>query len=107
MTFAYILAGILIAATLFASVLWSFAQAFQRSGRLRNIYLALVLLTIGGMAAVSRGLNVEMRILGAGLIIFGALAVFYEHGSSRFLPLVQLLFGLVLLLGLPLNYPMG
>lgn len=107
MTFAYILAGILIAATLFASVLWSCAQAFQRSGRLRNTYLALVLLTIGGMAAVSWGLNVEMRILGAALIIFGALAVFYERGSSRFLPLVQLLFGLVLLLGLPLNYLAG
>ncbi len=107
MNFAYILAGILVAAALFASVLWSFTQAFQRSGRLRNIYLVLVLLTVGGMATVSLGLNIEMRLLGLCLIIFGAFAVFYERGSSRFLPLLQLLFGLVLLLGLPFQYLTG
>lgn len=104
MTFAYILAGILIAATLFGSVLWSFAQAFQRSGWLRNVYLMLALLTVGGMATVSWGLNIEMRLAGAGLIAFGGLATFAERGSSRLLPMIQFLFGLVLLLGLPFRY---
>jgi hypothetical protein len=107
MTLIYILLGILIAATLFGSLLWSFTQAFRRSGLLRNAYLALVLLTIGGMATVSWGLNVEMRLVGVGLLIFGAIAVVSERGSSRLLPLVQVLFGLVLLLGLPITYLLG
>ena len=104
MTFITILAGILIAATLFASVLWSFAQAFQRQGWLRSAYMALVLLTVGGMATVSLGLHAEMRLAGAGLILFGGFAAFAERGSSRLLPMIQLLFGLVLLLGLPFRY---
>lgn len=107
MTFITILAGILLAATLFASVLWSFAQAFQRRGWLRNAYMALVLLTIGGMATVSLALNTEMRLAGAGLILFGAFAALAERGSSRLLPMIQLLFGLVLLFGLPLRYLPG
>lgn len=104
MTFVYILAGILVAATLFASVLWSFAQAFLRKGWLRNAYMALVLLTVGGMATVSWGLNAEMRLAGAGLLLLGGYAAFAERGTSRLLPLVQALFGLVLLLGLPFRY---
>lgn len=107
MNFIYILAGILIAATLFASVLWSFAQAFLRSGRLRNIYLTLVLLTVGGMATVSWGLNIEMRLAGGGLMILSAIAFYCERGSSRLLPMIQFLFGLALLLGLPFRYLTG
>ena len=107
MTLIPLLVGILLAATLFASVLWSLAQAFQRRGRLRNYHLALALLTIGGMATVSWALDVEMRLVGIGLLVFGALAVWAERGTSRLLPLIQLLFGLALLLGLPITYLSG
>ncbi len=107
MNFIYILAGILIAATLFASVLWSFAQAFLSNGWLRNVYLVLVLLTVGGMATVSLGLNIEMRLAGGGLVILSAVAFYCERGSTRLLPMIQLLFGLALLLGLPFRYLPG
>ena len=107
MNFIYILAGTLIAATLFASVLWSFAQAFLSGGWLRNVYLVLVLLTVGGMATVSLGLSVEMRLAGAALTILSAIAFYRERGSTRLLPMIQFLFGLALLLGLPLRYLTG
>jgi hypothetical protein len=107
MTLVTLLAGILMAAILFASVLWSFAQAFQQRGQVRLVYLALMALTVIGMATVSYRSGIPMRITGAALIAAGALAIRAETGTSRLLPLVQLLFGLVLLLGLPITYLPG
>ena len=107
MTIITLLAGILVAAILFASVLWSFAQAFQRRGQIRVTYLALMALTVLGMATVTYRLDIPMRVAGVALIVAGALAIREETGSSRLLPMIQLLFGLALLLGLPLIYLPG
>ena len=107
MNFFFLLAGILIAATLFVSVLWSFAQALRNTDLMRRTYAALAALTIAGMAAVSYDLTLMMKLNGAVLIYFGVVAVHMESGSSKLLPLVQLLFGLILLAGLPSGLAAG
>ena len=96
-----ILGGIAIAAFVFAALLWSIYRAVTTAGHLRMVHLLLAINTILGMQALSFGSPIFGQFVGGGLVVIGTFALWYDDGWSKLLPLVQILFGGVLIVGLP------
>lgn len=100
MTIFYLLIGILLAALVFGALMWSVVQAVRGTGNQRMNYGILAAATLGGMLALTYDLGITARMIGGLLIYFGGVAFVAEQGSARALPLVQIILGLCLLVGL-------
>ncbi len=96
-----LMAGILIAAALFAATLFSLVQIVRRRGPLRWSHAAALALTIVGMASLSLASPSLALLAGAALTAAALLAFRFETGWNRLLPLFQAGFGLALATGLP------
>jgi cbb3-type cytochrome oxidase subunit 1 len=95
--------GIIIGAAVFAAAIWSAAQSYLKTGRLRYAHLALLTLTLAGMACVSLMWPVVATVIGIALIIAGLYAVLIEERWNKLLPLAQAILGLALVAGLPFS----
>ncbi len=96
-----ILAGIVLAAALFAALIFSVGRAAATAGRLRLLHLATALLILAGVATISLTAP-GAAMLVAALLAPAALALsLSEHGGNRVLPLAPLLFAVALFMGLP------
>jgi len=100
-----LLFGIVIAAFIFAALLWSLYRAVSGVGMVRVTHAAVVVLIIALMAALTLGWSIPARGLGAVLIIAGLGAVWNDTSWSRLLPMCAAGFGLAALQGLPLGAP--
>ncbi len=96
-----LLAGITLAALVFAATLWSAYRIYQQPGRTRWVHGALLALTLAGMAALDAVVPVAAQVVGGALIVAAGAGAWVERGSSRLLPLAQGVFGVALLLRLP------
>lgn len=103
MTFSILMAGILLAAFIFGATLYALLQAIRTKKRQRIANLGLILGTIGGMAAVQYFNPIAAMVAGCVLVFSAAIAVWYEGGLSKFLPVILGLFGAMLVAGLPFN----
>lgn len=94
-------AGILVAACVFAALLWSIYQTIIARGKLQYVQGISAALTLLGMASISY-LSLTMAIIcGTCLCISAAIAVYLETRWNKVLPFFQCVFGLSLILGLP------
>ena len=98
---AALLAGISVAALIFAATFWSAAQVYRQTGRLRLAHGAALALTVIAMAALSSALWALSQVAGLLLIPAALVALVMERGANRLLPLIHVLFGAALLAGLP------
>lgn len=96
-----LLAGIAIAASVFATVLFAGFRAFGARGRLRLAYIGILVLSLAGMACISAGMVRLAAPIGLGLILTGAIALILEVWSRKIFAGIAMIFGLVLILGLP------
>jgi len=96
-----LLIGILVAAGIFAAVLFSAAQIYRNEGRLRLAHAAVLALTLGAMACLSLGWWGAAQAVGAPLAAAALAALVLEQGWNRLLPAFQLVFGVALLARLP------
>ncbi|PTX55618.1 hypothetical protein C8N43_0257 [Litoreibacter ponti] len=96
-----LLAGIVIAAAVFAALLWSIYRAATTRGRTRLIAVLLGLSTILGMASISLNQPGIAVMAGGACLIFGLYGVWAEDRWSKLLPFAQAVFGLALIAGLP------
>lgn len=96
-----LLAGIILAGVLFASLIWSLAQIFRTSGRQRVAHGLAIVSAIAAMAALSwpspaAALPPALLLAAAGIYLAVA-----ERGWNRLLPLAQAGFGIAIASGLP------
>lgn len=96
-----LLAGIVLAAFIFAALLWSVYRAVVTEGSTRLVAVLLSLNTLIGMGMLTLLEVIPALIAGVGLVILGALAIRNDPGWSKLLPFVQVIFGIVLIVGLP------
>lgn len=101
MTIVTLLLGILLAAALFASFIWSGYQAFFASGWLRHAHAVLALSVLAGAATLSLLLPVTGQITGAMLVVAGLVAIWHDRAWAKLLVAVQIIFGGLLISGLP------
>lgn len=92
-----LLAGIVLAAFLFAAFLWSFYRAFVTQGYLRINAIVLSLATIVGMLGLTYGVPFLLLIAAPGCLLFSMAQVWTDPGWSKLLPCVQFVFGLILI----------
>lgn len=97
----HLLAGIFVAACIFAATFFAAAQAFRQTGGLRWAHGLAAGLTVAAMATLSGGLWTLSQILGLGLIPAAAAALILDRGWNRLLPLTHVGFGAALAAGLP------
>jgi len=96
-----LLAGVLIALAVFASLRWSVARSFQISGVARLVHGAHAALIILAMATISLAAPGAGRLAGALLVVTALAAAWSDRRWNRLLPLFAGGFGLALALGLP------
>jgi len=96
-----LLAGIALAAFLFSAFLWSIYRSVMTKGRARQVNIFLGIFTLLGLIAISNTWQILALSAGVPLAILSLVAIWYDKGWSKLLPLVQLLFGIALILGLP------
>lgn len=96
-----VLAGIALAASLFAALIFSVGRAAGSTGRLRVLHLLVAGLIIAGMPAVSLAAPGPARLVALLLAPAAALLVGFERGFNRVLPLAPLFFAVALFTGLP------
>lgn len=96
-----LLIGVVLAAFLFAALMWSIYRAVTSSGRARLNATLLSLTTILGMGTVTYSWVDLAMASGSGLVVFGLIAVLKDPGWGKLLPLVQAGFGVALIMGLP------
>ena len=95
--------GILVAAGVFASLLWSFYQTAMTRGRLQWAHGMAAAFTLAGMASLSFVSPILAMVFGVALAIAAIAALLYEQRWNRLLPLFQVVFAIVLILGLPFS----
>lgn len=105
MTIFPLLVGILLAAFIFAAFLWACFQSLSASGRLRWAQAATAASILLGFVALSNLWVSAQLPLGVLIIVSSTTAVWLEKGWSRLLPGFATLFGVVLVLGLPIATP--
>lgn len=88
-----ILIGIVIAACIFAALLWSIYRAVVTTGRLRTTYIVLALSTLMVVSGITWTLNALLLTASVSLIVTAIIAMIYEARWSKLLPLAQLLLG--------------
>lgn len=96
-----LLIGIVIAAAIFASLLWSIYRGTTTVGMTRSVALLLSFDTVLAMGAISFNSPNLGSFFGGCLVTLGVISIWLDQGWSRLLPLVQVIFGIVLILGLP------
>lgn len=96
-----LLAGIVIAAGVFAALLWSLYQSVRQTGRLRWVHILLVSLTILGMVSISTKAILLAQILGILMLTASTVATALEPGWNRVLTIIQSIFAVSLILRLP------
>ncbi len=96
-----VLGGVALAAFLFSALLWSIYRAVVTSGFRRQVAIFLSLNTVFGMIALTMLWQIPAQVAGGGLIALGLIAVWTDPGWSKLLPFIQVLFGAVLIVGLP------
>ncbi|GFE63996.1 hypothetical protein [Litoreibacter roseus] len=95
------LAGIILGLAVFGALMWSGYRAALTEGAVRYVNAALSVSTLLGMVAVTNNWPGPALIVGLGCALLGLIAVRYEAGWSRLLPLMQAIFGGALTIGLP------
>lgn len=88
-----LLAGIVIAAVVFAALLWSIYRAVQSRGKERAVYVILALSTLLVVTAFSYdllGLLLTSGFTCLGAALYG---IVLDRGLNKLLPFVQLLLG--------------
>lgn len=101
MTFPILIAGILMAALIFGATLYSTLQAIRAPKPLRFAHITLCIGVIAGMASLQFLSPPLARAAGLILLVAAIVAIFKEQGSSKLLPAIQFLFGILLASGLP------
>ncbi|NNK77181.1 MAG: hypothetical protein HKP40_00575 [Litoreibacter sp.] len=96
-----LLGGVVLAVMVFSALMWTLYSAVVLKGRSRLVRVFLILATVGGMASLSFASPATGAAAGAGLIIFGAIALWQDAGWSKLLPAAQIAFGAALIFGLP------
>jgi len=103
MTFPVLMAGILLAAFIFGATLYALVQSVRTKKIQRLANLALILGTLGGMASIQYINPTTALLSGILLFVSAVVATYYEVGTSKLLPAMLGLFGIILALGLPFN----
>lgn len=98
-----LLGGILVAAGVFVALLWSIYQSILKRGPLQYAHIATATLTVLGMASISLLAILLAQILGILLLISATTAAILETRWNRALPVLQIIFSITLILGLPFN----
>lgn len=101
MTVFTLLAGVLIAATLFASLLWGVERMFSVRGKDRISYACMTVLILAIMAALSLEHMLLARILSLPLVLAALVVAARAERWSRLLALPPLALGTILIAGLP------
>ena len=96
-----LMGGIAVAAGVFAALLWSIYQSVLKRGPLQYAHIATATLTILGMASISAVSSFFAQILGILLLAAAITATILEVRWNRALPALQIIFAIVLILGLP------
>ena len=96
-----LMGGITVAAGVFAALLWSLYQSVLKRGALQYVHIATAILTILGMASISAVSLLFAQILGIALLATATIATVLEGRWNRVLPALQIIFAIVLILGLP------
>ena len=96
-----LMGGIAVAAGVFAAFLWSIYQSVLKRGPLQYAHIATGTLTILGMASISAVSLLLAQILGIALLATATTAAILETRWNRVLPAFQIIFAIVLILGLP------
>lgn len=103
MTIFTLMAGVMIAAFLFASLLWSVHGAFTIAGKARISYICLSIFILLAMAVVSLDLPIVSRLTALPLIASAIAVGVASTGWSRMLVLPPLAFAAILIAGLPFS----
>ena len=101
MTVFILMGGVLIAATLFASLLWSAQRIFATTGHTRTAHALLAAAIVATMAALSYQAPVPTRFMGLLLILAALQTGWRDTGWSRLLCLPPVALGLISVAGLP------
>ncbi|OUS08260.1 hypothetical protein A9Q96_02030 [Rhodobacterales bacterium 52_120_T64] len=96
-----LMGGISVAAGVFVALLWSIYQSILARGLLQYTHIAVAILTILGMASISAVSPFLAQILGFALAATATTAATLETRWNRVLPVFQIIFAIVLILGLP------
>jgi len=96
-----LMGGISVAAGVFAALMWSIYQSVLKRGALQYAHIAAAIFTILGMASISAVSLLFAQILGITLLATSATAAILETRWNRVLPVFQIIFATVLILGLP------
>ncbi|MEM9584920.1 MAG: hypothetical protein AAGA08_17540 [Pseudomonadota bacterium] len=88
-----LLAGIVIAACVFAALLWSIYRVVMTHGRLRLTYIVLALSTLLVVAAIQYNLAGISLMAGLTCAVTGVIALTHEPRWTKLLPLVQVVLG--------------
>ena len=96
-----LMGGIAVAAGLFAALLWPLYQSVLKRGPLQYAHIATATLTIFGMAPISAVSSFFVQILKIALLATATTAAVLETSWNRALPAFQIIFAIVLILGLP------
>ncbi len=92
---AALLIGIVIAAAVFAALLWSLYRCFMTTGKLRVSYGVLTISTLLVVAGITWNLA-GVTFAASGSLIFTAIVgVWADTRWSKLLPLVQLVLGVL------------
>jgi len=97
----WLLGGVLVGAGLFASTLFSLYQSVTQRGALRLAHIGAAMMTLVGISSLSLVSPQMALVAGAALALVAAFAFFLDKGWNRLLPLFQIAFALMLILGLP------
>jgi len=101
MTIFELMGGILIGFGTFGAMFWSGWRAISAPGIRRWLYLGAVAFTLLGMASISL-MSPPLAIVAGGALAFCALSLIWtERGAERVLPLFQIVFGVLLVVGAP------
>ena len=96
-----LMGGIAVAAGVFAALLWSIYQSILKRGHLQYAHIAAATLTLLGMATISAVSVLGAQVIGTLLLIADIIAGVLETRWNRVLPLMQSIFAITLILGLP------
>jgi len=96
-----LLLGILIAACVFAGIVWSFAQMYRQRGWIRIAYTMTAFLTLVIMASMAQGWTAIPMLMSIPLMGSSLLAAYLDKGWNMVLPFLIFFFALAVSLGLP------
>jgi len=92
-----LMAGAILAAALFAALLWSIYRAVVTQGMLRINASVLSLGTVLGMAGITWSIPTLVMIAAPACFLFGLAQMMTDPGWSKLLPLVQMALGAIFL----------